>query len=60
MTIAKDGHTGVSILAGPIRPSTGFPDRIFFMGDSLTITIDGPTARQWIDTLTPIAAKDTE
>lgn len=58
MTIAEDGHTSVSIIAGQLKPSTTHPDRILFMGSSLAVSIDPPTARQWIQALEHIAAKE--
>lgn len=59
MSIEEDGHVSLSIIAGPLEPSELHP-RNLFMGSSLCVTIQPHIARQWIQALTPIAAKDTE
>lgn len=58
MTIAEEGHTSVSIIAGPLRPSITSPDGFVAMGTVLYIQISPDIARQWIGVLSNIASKD--
>lgn len=58
MTLATNGHTSVSVIAGPITPSTRRPDTIVYMGDGLSILYTPETARQWIGVLETIATKE--
>lgn len=58
MSLATHGHTSVSVIAGPITPSTNHPDTIVYMGDRLSILYTPEIARQWIQVLETIATKE--
>ena len=54
------GFVSVSMIAGPIKPSTNRPDQIVYMGDGLSILYTPEIARQWIGVLETIASKEAE
>lgn len=59
--MTTNGRVSVSISAGPIEATpnaTTTTGQQVRMGDNLLLYIKPDVAKQWIDTLTPIAAKD--
>lgn len=58
--LASAGFVSVSMIAGPIKPSTNRPEMIVYMGDGLSILYTPEIARQWIGVLETVASKETE